>query len=309
MLFTFSDSKEIVLKAKRKRPRWSEVRNGKRLEALSARMGSAVKVDIVNGINTFKKRVDPDVLYDAFIKGDFAAVNATIPWDKLDEDLEPAKARLFQSLKTIGGIGIDVIAKPERKLLRYDYENPRIKRILNTRSGEWITNIRQQSREAIREITRRHMVEHLSPRQIAIRIKQTGIGLYPRLANAHDNYVRGLVASGLPEKRVEALGQQYYNKLLDYRANGIARTETQFMINRGQLEVWKQGQDQGLLPPEATKVWVVDGNPCPECIEMDGEEVGLNEQWLTEDGPVDVPTEIHPSCQCIMTINIDGKEE
>ncbi len=67
----------------------------------------------------------------------------------------------------------------------------------------------------------------------------------------------------------------------------------------GQLEVWRAGQNEGLITHKAKKVWVIDGRPCDDCIEMDGEAVGLNDYWVMPSGKhVEIPTDSHPNCEC-----------
>lgn len=301
---------EYIAKAKaKKRPKWSKTRNPKRMEALSKRMGSAVSVDLITGINTFRRRVpNPDRIYEAWLDGKYEGISRIIPWDKLEPDLKPAKDQLFKGLASFGKLGVEAIKKPDRPEFRYDYQNPHIQKIFNRRAGDQIVRIGKDTRESIKEIVHTQMTRGTSPREMANQIKNY-IGLYPRLANAHANYVQGLLASKMAPATVDKLSERYYDKLLAYRSRMIARTETQFMLNRGQLEVWKEGMRQGLIPAEATKVWVVDGDPCPICDEMDGEEVGVHDVWVLPDGmEVDIPTEVHPHCMCLMTIEFEGAE-
>ncbi len=154
------------------------------------------------------------------------------------------------------------------------------------------------------------MTNGASPRDMAKEIKNY-VGLYPRLATAHSNYVAKLRKDGVRPDRIEVLSDKYYDRLLTYRTETIARTETQFMLNRGQLTVWQEGSRQGLLPPDSKKVWIVDGNPCEICEPMDGIAVGINESWSLDDGSeVDIPTEAHPNCMCIMDLDMgEGDDE
>lgn len=292
------------------RPKWKLTRTPKRTEALANAMSRAVKVDLVKGISKFRTKIpDKEVIYQAWLKGSYSGIVSTIPWDDLHKDLGPAKDRLREGLGASMSSALVAIPPSKRPELRYDYKNPRIERVFNKRAGEWITAIDADTRKNIQTIVHNQFTQGLSPRDLAASIKNT-VGLYPRLSNAHVNYVKGLKASGMPEAKVEKLGDAYYDKLLTYRSTMIARTESQFMLNRGQLEVWRESSDQGLIPREAKKVWVVDGDPCEICEPMDGIAVGLAESWLLNTGDVvEIPTESHPHCYCIMTIEYgDGTE-
>lgn len=295
-----------ILKGK-KRPAWSRTINPKRVEALSAKFGNAIRADITTGIQGFKKRIpNPEVVYQAWLNGEYEGLDRVIPWNRLDDDLTPAKSRLADVMATFSDMGIEAIDHPDIAELRYDYKNPGITRIFNDRAGEWIQGITDSSRNSIRNVVKNQMNRGWSPRDVAEGIKGH-IGLTPRLAIAADNYAEKVHGSGLvrPDKAA-GMVYAYQNRLLDYRANSIARTETQFMLNRGQLDVWQEAQRQDLLKPTAKKVWITDGNPCEICEPMDGVAVGLNDSWVLSDGStVDIPTESHPMCMCLMTISTE----
>jgi hypothetical protein len=296
----------LVAKAAKtkKRPNWSRTRSPKRLEALSRRMEKAVTIDLVKGIKTFRSKIpDPEKIYEAWMKGNYSAIDREIEWEKFPGEIAPASEKTFEAMMASADIAMQALPPPIKSRYRFDYKNPGIERIWRKRTGEWMVDpLVKGGRESIQDIVYTQFTQGLNPRDLVGEIKNY-IGLYPRLARAHTNYVLSLKQTDMAPERIDELSENYYDKLLTYRANMIARTETNFMLNRGQLEVWQQGQENGIIPLGATKVWVVDGNPCEDCQEMDGEAVGLAESWVTPDGDVvEVPTEIHPHCACMMTI-------
>ncbi len=70
------------------------------------------------------------------------------------------------------------------------------------------------------------------------------------------------------------------------RAEMIARTETAMADVQGMIAGWKES---GVV---AGKEWLTDSNPCPICEALDGEVVGLDEEFEGGDPP------LHPSCEC-----------
>lgn len=300
---------EPIFKGFKGRPKWKTTRTPKRLEALTNQMANSVRVDMVKGIKTFKKRIpDKEVIYQAWLKGNYSGIVREIPWNALHEDLAPAVDKLHKNWSKSLKEGVETLHPDHRPTMRYDYKNPQIERVFQNRTGEWIVSIEQKTRESIQQIVHRQFTNALSPRDMVDQIKDT-VGLYPRLANAHANYVRGLKESGMPAARVEKLGDAYYDKLLTYRAMSIAKTESFFMVNRGQLEVWKESSNQDLIPKTSRKVWMTDGDPCDICEPMDGVSVLLVESWVLNNGDVvEIPTESHPHCECFMTIDMDGDE-
>lgn len=97
------------------------------------------------------------------------------------------------------------------------------------------------------------------------------------------------------DKLAEALEQNY--AFSEERAETIARTETAFADVQGNLDAYREsGQVQG-------KRWIVGDDCCDECYELDGEEVGLEEEFPNGGG--DAPP-LHPNCRCdVVAILID----
>jgi hypothetical protein len=97
----------------------------------------------------------------------------------------------------------------------------------------------------------------------------------------------------------EATGEDATDRIAavvgDDRAEVIARTESMTAANEGQRQSWDQAVDAGLLPQDATRVWIAAADPCPECEDLDGEEVALDEEYPNDGG--DGPP-LHPNCRC-----------
>lgn len=93
-----------------------------------------------------------------------------------------------------------------------------------------------------------------------------------------------------------------YDDILDAigdeaRADMIVRTEVMDAANEGLAQSWDQAQEAGLLPDNATKVWIAADGCCDECDAVDGEEVPLDEDFSAGDDPP-----LHPNCRCTMGI-------
>lgn len=286
-----------------------------RVNALSKTMQRAFAVNLVKGIYRFKSRISPAALFEAWKTKDYAAVHEVIPWDKMPEDIDPAFRTLGNGMSTIANdIVIPSLPAPTRKSLRYDTANPYVTNHLRTRTSELVVNISSTTQATIQEQVRRSFDFALSPRQVANQIKGS-IGLYPQLANAVNNLRLKLEKNGVAPGVVDRQTNAYYERLLDYRAMMIARTETRMAANRSQLAVWRSAADQDLIDRgTAKKVWVVDGDPCEVCDPMDGIAVPLDEMWVItlKNGTqmsIDVPTESHPHCLCQMELEFGETEK
>src|SRR5574340_724298 len=111
----------------------------------------------------------------------------------------------------------------------------------------------------------------------------------------------------LRQEQIDAMVGRYFDRALNYRAKMIARTETLRASNAGAQELWRQAREQGLLRAENTRrVWIVtdDERLCPNCEEvpdMNEGGVGLDEDFDTPLGPIQVPP-LHPHCRCTVAL-------
>lgn len=85
----------------------------------------------------------------------------------------------------------------------------------------------------------------------------------------------------------------------DARAEMVARTETMRAANEGQMQLWDQATEAGLLTGDEQKEWIVtpDDRLCPICEPLDGEKAGLDETFKVDGEEIDGPP-AHPRCRC-----------
>jgi SPP1 gp7 family putative phage head morphogenesis protein len=74
------------------------------------------------------------------------------------------------------------------------------------------------------------------------------------------------------------------------RAELIARTEVSAIDNAATLQAFRVARDNGV---PVRKQWQVDGDPCDECAECDGEIVDLDDDFSCGSDPP-----LHPNCMC-----------
>ena len=134
-----------------------------------------------------------------------------------------------------------------------------------------------------------------SPYQMAGMLKPE-VGLLPRHVQAVMRLNAGLLAEGLPAETILKQTAKYADFLHKYRTQNIARTELSSAYNNGQLESIRQASQTGYVDGEVEKTWLTaeDERLCPDCEEMDGETVGIDEGFSC--GVACPP--LHPSCRC-----------
>lgn len=237
------------------------------------------------------------------------------------------EARLPKAVEATMAAGGEAAARDARRLgrfrvlretrfdnLRFDLVNPEAVAWARERSSTLITGIGGAQRAAIRDIISRSFTEGLTTAESGRLIREL-IGLTPVQANAVLNLRRAILEN--PGKKLWAgsmpirvpkggagwdfifrRGEQYAQRLLNYRAHTIARTETIAASNFGQLSLWRQAADKGLIGTTDEKRWIVtpDERLCSICEGLGGEQVPLNESFSVG---VEAPP-AHASCRCTM---------
>lgn len=292
---------------RRSGPRRQVTNTYKRQSNLTKVMGNAIHLDLKSGITGFKQKVSSPELARAWAQGDYGKVMATIPWDLLPSHLNTVMESLGKTVGKAADMQLEALPPNVNERLRFDLSSPRIRTYIDSRTGALVTGIQAETQLIIQDAVARSFSETLTPKEVADQIKSS-IGLTVGQERALANYRAGLIEGGSTVDNADELAGSYEGRLLDYRARTIARTETRNAVNNGQLAVWQEGANQGLIDREATaKEWVVDGDPCPVCEPMDGVQVGLDEAWVLtypngEIKYVQVPSESHPNCFCGMEL-------
>lgn len=308
-MFCCTEPKHVILKA---RTRQKTSRNYKRLSKLSRRNAQMVIADFKDGLRRFKKRIDPDDLWEAIRTKNPGRVMTAIPWAALSADLEGALAQLQKTYDLSHKYTFESLPAPEKASMRMDIANPNLKNYIRTRADKIVDNVSMDGRRVIDRAVSDSFSKALTPREVAQTVREH-IGLNERQSVALMNYQTKLmdrIRDPYTPEKIDQLVSSYADRLLDQRAMTIAATETRTASNYAQLSVWQQAAEDKLFDIKtAKKRWIVDGNPCEICEEMDGVEVDLDDSWdVGEYGSVDVPNEVHPNCMCGMELIYEGFE-
>lgn len=211
-----------------------------------------------------------------------------------------------------------------RAVFRFDMRNPSAEKFLKEQSGSLITRIQEDTRVNVRNVMTVGLENGTNPRQTALDIvgrvdpatgKRTGslIGLAQNqemwvrnarrdLEQLSENYfnrtqrdkrfdsvVREAIKSGKPlsQDTINKLINRYKDRLLKYRGDMIARTETIQALNRSQYEAYNQAIEMGAIKrSDIYKEWDTAGDDRVREThrEMDGQRVQLDEPFTTPDG-------------------------
>ncbi|WP_431490964.1 hypothetical protein [Paraburkholderia fungorum] len=189
---------------------------------------------------------------------------------------------------------------------RFDIVNPKTVEVLRASNLNLIREVTDETRMAVRDVVQRAVERGGAPKDQAREIRQL-IGLTPRQAKAVDNYNAALKEEARPTDQIERMTTRYRDKMLNMRANNIARTETTNAATKGQQAAWAQAADKGLLNRVTVRQgWGVTPTDalCEVCAAIPGmnpDGVPLGGFFATPIGPVSGPT-VHPQCLCYVFI-------
>lgn len=143
----------------------------------------------------------------------------------------------------------------------------------------------------------------LRPEALAQEIRQV-VGLDRRRAATVRNFRRAQEAAGVSAGVIEQRATRMTNRLLRDRAETIARTETFRAVNEGRNDLWAELVDENVVEQEeVVRIWITardervdNGNPDGVCARVDGDQVGLREDF--DNGFHSPPA--HPGCRCTL---------
>lgn len=297
----------VIHKAKPRKGKPFRTKDPKRITEMADRKAGQVHANLYHGIQTFKKRVSDEQLEHAWATGDWSRAMKVIPWDDLPGDIGPALEAVGQSTFAAGLVSMEALPANVNKHLRWDAKNPILRKYITDRTASLVVGIQGETQKIIQNAVARSFNNALTPREVAKQIKGS-IGLFPKQEIALMNYQMKLQADGVTGTKLHTMVGKYEDHLLNYRAKMIARTEMRGATNQGQLSVWREASNQDLIDKRtARRVWIAEGpDPCDDCLEMDGEEVGIDDFWTMPDGTqVETPPwNVHPSCYCAASLII-----
>jgi SPP1 gp7 family putative phage head morphogenesis protein len=195
-----------------------------------------------------------------------------------------------------GNVAMKSIIRKQAVGISFDLLNPRAIAFIKKHTAELVTNVSDENKQAIRAIIQRAFEEGGHPMIQAKRIINY-IGLTEKQANAVENFYQRQINQGVKQSIAESQTEKYADRLLQYRAQTIAQTETMRASNEGEREGWRQEVDAGVINEnewERESVATDDEYTCEFCLDMDGKRAPING---TYPGGVEGPP-YHPNCRC-----------
>lgn len=193
----------------------------------------------------------------------------------------------------------------------FDDSDRNVKDWIRIHSGEFITNIGEDTRAAIKAIFAHGQDEGWNPQRMAQAIRPCiGLTRPDAIANAHyqQSVYENLLKTTTPEKAVRQAHEaalRYGEKQHCARAEMIANTELAFAYNKGHHEGVRQAMAQGLMGA-CEKIWTTAGSRrvCDKCLALNGQRIGFDDSFNFAGkelyrGMHQTPP-AHPRCRCVV---------
>lgn len=209
-------------------------------------------------------------------------------------------------------LGDAVLVRKARSVAPFDATQERAVKLMRSSQLKFVQDISKSQRNTIRNAMARSFQREQSPRQAAQSFIGS-IGLTPAQQDAVDNY-RTLLENGsaaaldrelrnrrfdssveravdedepLSDSQIDRMVEAYRRNMLNLRAETIARTESLGVMSAARDEAARQVMEQADLAPEdVTRTWSAtrDKRTRDSHYSMDGQEVGLDDPFVTPDG-------------------------
>lgn len=328
-----------------KAPSRADLASKRRLQEVLREVGGSVEREFLRVIEGLRGDVNLRDLEAAIRARDFARVERIVNAGSVAERMTGAGSvtdQLFEALRTGGDSAVRELP-PRLSALSgsLNLTNPEAVRYLRETQPTMIREISDETREAVREVLGRGMVEGLSAPRMAREIRslvgltreraqhvqnirrqlETGIlgGQTPpwerRLSAIEAREARRIFNDPNPDPdRIDAMVQTYAERLINRRAKDIARTETHRAFTEGKQALWEQAEADGYLIRSRTRrVWLTAGDERVRTSHasipgMNPNGVGLDEPFKTPFGPVMGPGDNKPEligCRCTVSLEID----
>ena len=255
--------------------------------------------------------------------------------------LKPNERSFAEDLRVVYEAGAEVgmlrlgrvaVPKSVATVMSFSLLNPSAVSFLQGYNFGLITGLTLMARETVHAIVTNAFTNGVTPAAQARQIRQH-VGLTAAQYAAVQNY-RRLLESGDPGLLRESLTRQlrdarfdatiqrtiadgarltraqidrlvgrYAVRQLKYRAEMIDLTETIRAANHGQIEAWRQAQQQGLMSQAVRQKWIYtkDERTCDVCPKIPGMNPGgvpIGGYFNSPVGPIQAPPDPHPQCRC-----------
>ncbi len=265
---------------------------------IADREAARIKRAFLNRISRTRDRTNWTLVESMIPNGPQAVYNA-VQWEKwiAGEQVAPAYNKMYDRSQIYlqkyaikkAGVALEISEQSFRM------PNPEAERWLQFYSATEVKNITESEFKMVRDVVTTGQKELRTNRETA-KILQNTVGLTDGQFTAYNNYRNNLLKGGMKTAQVEKLSDRYYNKLLKYRSETIALTESHTATNRAWQDSIRNDVREGVFnDKEYEMYWIVtpDDRMCFQCSSQIGKTASVSEQNFSPSNPP-----LHPRCRC-----------
>jgi len=335
---------------------WQDASLNRQIEDLLRKQDAAVRRAFLAAIQDITSRTQLTKLRDALRRGDIQAAIEALNLESAAYQVFAAEiANTYTQAGAIIAAGrVWRAFDLSRVVHRFDVTNPEAEAYLRNVSSSRITRVVQDQIEAVRIVINAGYAQGRHPNSIALdivgRVGPSGarsggiVGLsqpqaqwvvnmreyltndparalqMTRRDRRFDRAIMKAIETGRPltTAQIDRMVSRYSDRLLQLRAEGIARSETGMAVETARHDTWRQYQQKNGIPDRAVvKKWfhggpAANGRERPTHVAMHQQEVrGLDTPFLVGGVPMRYPLDPNApvdeivNCRCTYTINVD----
>jgi hypothetical protein len=186
--------------------------------------------------------------------------------------------------------------------------NPYSARWIQKHGGELCVELSSRQHDMVRDVVARMYDQGRRPEDIAEHLERV-VGITSRQEQAVSSYWARVLEDTGDEHIADERADRYAQSQLVYRTETIGRTENRYAVEQGRLSEWLQARDDGEIATTTIRVWnamPASYRLCEACAALDGQEVGLDEEFYSEEFGISVEAPpLHPDCRCTQTLRFD----
>jgi hypothetical protein len=283
---------------------------------------------LIAALRAFRAALDTARIEAALRTGNFGAVQASLPYATLADDVDGATAALERVYVAAEQAESNVIALPTGTPIAGPAD-------IDLYRSELLTDIQSATEDSVLGAVQDAVRVHLPLPSVAQAIRDA-IALTPRQAQAVANYRRALMVGDssalnrtlrdrrfdattrriiagetVPEARIDQMVERYADRQLAYRARMIASTEAHKVANAGVRGAWERYLLSGKVTRgQVRRHWRValSEGTCALCLSipiLNHGGVGLDQPFLSIGGLVNQPVvDTHRWCRCSIAYRV-----
>ncbi|RYF52413.1 MAG: hypothetical protein EOO38_00310 [Cytophagaceae bacterium] len=323
--------------------------SAEQLEALNRKMEDAIGIHLFDGVRAMRSELKDgpgrDALHQSIETGDLSKLDGRIPYSTFNRYVDAAADKVGALAPATrnevrrgitGGFTGDGVSDPLlRKPIQFDAPLPSktaalaegrnavhadVKRRVTADrfvSGETRARMRSYMKDLFgpqkRSITaaiQDGVTRNISTADVAARIINE-IGLTERQGKAVKNAYSNAITAGLSDEQAQAESERVSERMLKYRADTIAVTETRTLSETIKTGEWLSLEGEGQLGSNPTVTWILgalDDKTCSRCIAVSNTSMPLGTFFTLDDGTECLPGFAHPRCRCYSMLTTDDDQ-